>query len=146
MATATLAGMPGRSYLADTVWVGYVENRGGFLSVGATWPPGVRAFVFTAGTGLMLVALTVLAIRRRWRGWPLVGVALITAGGASNWIDRVVRGSVVDFLNLGIGPIRTGVFNVADMAIMTGAVLLVLVGLQRTAEERNTITKGDGTA
>ena len=143
LATTTLAGMPGRSYLADTVWVGYVENRGGFLSVGATLPPSVRALVFTVGTGLMLVALTVLAIRRRWRGWPLIGVALITAGGASNWIDRVVRGSVVDFLNLGIGPVRTGVFNVADMAIMTGAVLLVLLVFQRTAEERNTITKSD---
>jgi signal peptidase II len=146
IATTTLAGVPARSYLADTVWVGYVENRGGFLSVGATLPPGVRAFVFTVGTGLMLVALTVLAIQRRWRGWPLISVALIVAGGASNWIDRVVRGSVVDFLNVGIGPVRTGVFNVADMAIMTGAVLLVLVGFQRTAEERNTIGKSDGTA
>jgi signal peptidase II len=146
IATTTLAGTAGRSYLADTVWVGYVENRGGFLSVGATLPPAVRAFVFTVGTGLMLVALTVLAIRRRWRGWPLIGVALIVAGGGSNWIDRVVRGSVVDFLNMGIGPFRTGVFNVADVAIMTGAVLLVLVGSQRTAEERNTISKSDGTA
>jgi signal peptidase II len=135
MATTTLAGMPGRSYLADTVWVGYVENRGGFLSVGATLPPDVRAFVFTVVTGLALVALTVLAIRRRWRGWPLIGVALFVAGGASNWIDRVARGGVVDFLIVGIGPVRTGVFNVADVAIMAGAVLVVLVGFQRTAEE-----------
>jgi len=132
MATTTLAGMPGRSYLADTVWVGYVENTGGFLSVGATLPPDVRAFVFTVGTGLGLLALTVLAIRSRWRGWPLIGVALIVAGGASNWIDRVVRGSVVDFLNVGIGPVRTGVFNVADMAIMAGAALVVFVVFQRS--------------
>jgi signal peptidase II len=47
------------------------------------------------------------------------------AGGASNWIDRAVRGSVVDFMNVGIGPVRTGVFNVADVAIMLGAVLIV---------------------
>jgi signal peptidase II len=47
-----------------------------------------------------------------------------------------VRGSVVDFLNVGIGPVRTGVFNVADMAIMLGAVLMVLGELQRGAEAR----------
>lgn len=40
--------------------------------------------------------------------------------------DRVVRGSVVDFLNVGIGPLRTGILNVADVAIMLGAAFLVL--------------------
>ena len=111
VATTTLAGMPGRSYLADTVWVGYVENRGGFLGVGAALAPDLRTFIFTVGTGLGLIALTGLALGLRWRGWPLIGMALIVAGGASNWIDRVVRGSVVDFLNVGIGPVRTGVFT-----------------------------------
>ncbi len=131
IATTTLSGTPGRSYLADTVWVGYVENRGGFLSLGASLPSGVRTVIFTGGTGLMLVAFALMAIRRRWRGWPAVGVALFVAGGASNWIDRAVRGSVVDFLNIGIGPVRTGVFNVADMAIMLGALIVVFVARQK---------------
>jgi signal peptidase II len=126
LASSVLAGMPSRSYLADTIWLGYTENRGGFLSIGAGLPPGVRTLIFTCGTGLMLVALSVLAMRHRWRGWPAIGVALFVAGGVSNWIDRVVRGSVVDFLNVGIGPVRTGVFNVADMAIMLGAVIVVI--------------------
>jgi signal peptidase II len=51
---------------------------------------------------------------------------LFIANGASNWIDRVLRGSVVDFLNMGIGSLRTRVFNMADVAIMLGAGLLVL--------------------
>jgi len=57
---------------------------------------------------------------------PIVGasVALIVGGGVSNLIDRVRYGGyVVDFLNVGIGPLRTGIFNVADMAIMAGVVL-----------------------
>jgi signal peptidase II len=70
-------------------------------------------------------------------------VALFIAGGVSNWIDRVVHGSVVDFLNVGIGPIRTGVFNVADMAIMLGAVIVV-IGFRRAAEGPS--TKNEGTA
>jgi signal peptidase II len=133
LATNALSGMPSRSYLAETVWLGYVENRGGFLSVGASLPPGVRTVIFTGGTALMLVGVTVLAIRHRWRGWPAIGLALFVGGGISNWLDRVVRGSVVDFLNVGIGPVRTGVFNVADMAITLGAVIVVFFGFRHTS-------------
>jgi signal peptidase II len=74
----------------------------------------------------MLLALTAVAVRGGLNGWPTLGLALFIAGGASNWIDRVVRGSVVDFLNVGIGSLRTGVFNVADVAIMIGAVVFAL--------------------
>ena len=126
VAATTLAGAPGRAYFAETVWLEYVENPGGFLSVGAALPPGARRFIFTVGTGVMLLALTAVAIRGGLNGWPAVGLALFIAGGASNWFDRLVRGSVVDFLNVGIGSIRTGVFNVADVAIMIGAVVFAL--------------------
>jgi signal peptidase II len=146
LAASALAGTAGRSYLGDTVWLGYVENRGGFLSVGANLSPGVQTLIFTGGTGLMLVALTMVAIRQRWRGWPATGLALFVAGGASNWIDRAVRGSVVDFMNVGIGPVRTGVFNVADMAIMLGAAIVVFVGFGHRSKEPSPVTQGDDTA
>jgi signal peptidase II len=53
-------------------------------------------------------------------------MALFVGGGASNLFDRLARGSVVDFMNVGFGPVRTGIFNVADMAILLGAVLVVI--------------------
>jgi len=125
-ATTLLAGTPSRSYLADTVRLVYVENPGGFLSLGAGLPSAVRTGLFTVATGLLLCMVVVLAFRRRWDRLPTLGLALFVAGGASNWIDRVARGSVVDFLNVGVGPVRTGVFNVADVAIMLGAGVVVL--------------------
>ncbi len=125
VATTTLAGVPGRSFLADTVRLGYAENAGGFLSLGASLPPGARVAIFTVATGLTLLGLIVLAFRRRLSGWPALGLSLFVAGGASNWIDRLVNGTVVDFLNVGIGSVRTGVFNVADVAIMLGAALFI---------------------
>jgi len=82
--------------------------------------------IFSVATGVLLAGMTMMAIRGRWQGARLLGVALIVAGGASNWIDRLVIGSVVDFLNVGIGPVRTGIFNVADVAIMLGVMLIVL--------------------
>ena len=131
VATETLAGRPTQSYLSDTVRIGHTENTGGFLSVGADLPLGARTALFTIGTGLILVALVVVASRVPLSPWRGVGLALFVAGGTSNWIDRVMHGSVVDFLNIGVGWLRTGVFNVADVAIMLGAGIFMLAELRR---------------
>ena len=63
--------------------------------------------------------------------------AFICAGGLSNLIDRVAYdGRVVDFLNVGIGALRTGIFNIADMGITFGALLMLLESFRssRSAE------------
>jgi signal peptidase II len=125
-ASAYLAGTPDRSFLSDTIRVGYIENTGGFLSLGADLPPIARNAVFTVATGIALMALLGLTLTGKYTGSAELGLVLFIAGGASNWIDRVLRGSVVDFLNMGIGPLRTGVFNIADVAIMLGVGLFVL--------------------
>ena len=140
VATTALAGEPGRSYLADTIRLEYVENTGGFLSLGADLPSAARKALFIFGSGLMLLVLLGAAVRFQWRGWLLIGAGLILAGGASNWVDRVVRGSVVDFINVGVGPLRTGIFNVADVAILIGVVVLV-VHERRSASTSNLSTK-----
>jgi signal peptidase II len=126
IAAGTLAGVGERSFLADTVRVGYAENAGGFLSLGADWPASSRTAVFIVATGLVLATLGFAMVRAPRDRRTLLGATLLLAGGASNWIDRVLHGHVVDFLNLGIGPLRTGIFNVADVAIMLGLGLLVL--------------------
>ncbi|MGW8367698.1 MAG: signal peptidase II [Gammaproteobacteria bacterium] len=127
VATESLAGEPGRSYLFDTIRLGYAENTGSFLSLGAQLPDFVRFLLFVVAAGSMLVLLLVYALRHRFRGLRLYGVALIVAGGASNLVDRIVAGRVVDFLNVGVGPVRTGIFNVADMALVAGALILALL-------------------
>ena len=56
-----------------------------------------------------------------------VALVLVLAGGIGNVIDRVLHnGLVTDFLNLGIGPVRTGIFNVADMVLVIGGLALLL--------------------
>lgn len=137
IATATLAGTPGRAYLGGAVRLQYAENTGGFLSLGAALPETARTAIFSIGTGLALLLLAVLAFRRRLVGWPALGTALFLAGGASNWIDRLLRGRVVDFLNVGIGPVRTGIFNVADVAIMLGALLVAFDYAKHRATQTN---------
>ena len=117
--------MPSRSYVGGVVRLDYTENSGGFLSLGADLPASARTAIFTVGNGLLLSILGLLAIRHRAVGWSVFGIALFFAGSASNWVDRLVRGNVVDFLNVGVGPVRTGIFNVADVAIMVGAAIVI---------------------
>jgi len=128
IAATTLAGTPSRSFLADTFRLEYVENTGAFLGLGAGWPLPVRTAFFGIGNGLLLFALAVMAMRLRWPSPALFGVALIIAGGVSNLLDRITYGKVIDFMNVGLGPLRTGIFNVADMAIMLGAGIVVFAG------------------
>jgi signal peptidase II len=135
VATTNLADAPEASFLADTVRLQYVENTGGFLSLGADWSPAVRTGLFTVVTGLLLLVLTAVALRPAQRMSRALGLTASVAGGASNWIDRVVNGSVVDFLNVGVGPIRTGIFNVADVAIMAGVAILLFTELRPPAPE-----------
>jgi signal peptidase II len=120
LAATVLSGYPDHSYLADTVRLQYRENPGAFLSLGATWSPEVRAAVFQVANGLFLLAFGIAAWQRRWSRVESCGLALFFAGALSNLIDRIAVGSVIDFLNVGIGPLRTGIFNVADVAIMAG--------------------------
>jgi signal peptidase II len=141
VAATTLAEAPSRSFLADTFRLEYVENTGAFLGLGADWPLAIRTAVFGVGNGLLLVGLVVLALRARWPGRALLGVALFVAGGASNLVDRIAYGMVIDFMNVGIGSLRTGIFNVADMAIMLGAGILVLEGYR---SDRHAPPKGSG--
>ena len=88
-------------------------------------PEQAAFWVLVIGVGAMLAALTVyLFTNRNLTRLAVISLALILAGGLSNWVDRLVNdGRVVDFLNLGLGPVRTGIFNVADVAIMAGAAL-----------------------
>lgn len=125
VAKAYLSEMQPLILLGDTVRLELARNYGAFLSLGSAIGESSRGMLLSAIVGLVLAALLVYLFVSRPQN-PLVGasIALIVGGGVSNLIDRLRYGGyVVDFLNVGIGPLRTGIFNVADMAIMVGVVL-----------------------
>jgi signal peptidase II len=125
LATQKLAGLPVQSFFADTIRLSYSENTGGFLSLGETLPEWARTTLFTVATGAFLLLLVFVAWRSGWHRWRTVALSLFVAGGFSNWVDRLGDGRVVDFFNVGIGSVRTGIFNVADLAIMVGVTLFL---------------------
>lgn len=122
IAASLLAGHPAVELLGGSVQLVYQENRGGMLSLGADLPGPVRFWLFTVLIGFLLLTLAAVAILRTGiRAVDLLSASLLIGGGGGNLIDRIqLDGAVVDFLTIGAGPIRTGVFNGADLAVIAG--------------------------
>ena len=131
-------GVP-RQVFGDVVRLTLVYNRG------AAFGLHLGQYSRWIFLGLTIAALVILA--QLYRSTPArdiartLAIALVSGGAIGNLIDRV-RGpqGVVDFIDIGIGDMRWPTFNVADMAVSTGAVLLawVLWGEDRT--ERSAAT------
>ena len=128
VATKSLCGTAPLSCLSNTLRLEYALNPGGFLSVGSNLAPQPRFWIFVALNTIFLAGAVCMLVAK-WN-MPLtnfVALVLVLAGGIGNVIDRVLHnGLVTDFLNLGIGPVRTGIFNVADMFLTVGVLALLL--------------------
>lgn len=130
MAIKELRGEPMRSYALDTFRLQFAENRGAFLSLGAGLSEEQRTLIFSVLVGVFLLGMLIYTLIGKQLGlWHVVALAMLVGGGLSNWWDRVARdGRVVDFMNMGIGWLRTGIFNVADIGIMAGAIIMLVLG------------------
>jgi signal peptidase II len=128
MAAALLKGSERRSFFGGLFSFEYAENNGAFLSLGANLPPTLRFWLLTIGTGTLMLGLIVLMLKAKdVTRSVLIGLSFIFAGGTGNWIDRVLRdGYVRDFMIAGIDPIQSGVFNIADLLILAGTLLLLM--------------------
>jgi signal peptidase II len=123
-----LPGTGVHSFLSDTFRLEYAQNPGAFLSLGESLSPALRFDGFILGVGAFVLGLLAWALTSGRLTWlQRVALAAIGAGGGSNLIDRLrFDGTVTDFLNLGWGSLRTGIFNLADATLMLGAVVLLI--------------------
>lgn len=135
MAVQWLKGFPGHSLLWDTIRVEYAENTGAWGSLGGNWPREVRFWALSVLPTLVLAGIGWFAIAKsQLSKIEISAYALIVGGGAGNLFDRFVHGYVVDFLWMGIGPVGTNVFNIADTLIMV-AFGLILIHAWRTRKD-----------
>jgi signal peptidase II len=127
-----LRGRLPMSYFGDSFIFEYVENPGAFLSLGAGLEASSRFWIFTCFVAAVLCfVLYWIFSKTQMHRLETAALTLLVGGGIGNLIDRLYRGRVVDFMNLGVGSLRTGVFNVADMAIVVGAVILIYQSFQK---------------
>jgi signal peptidase II len=104
----------------------HIHNKGailGFFSQSESpWMPFILLGLNLAALALVLWYYSKTAIEERG---VRTALALIVGGAVGNMIDRIVRGYVVDFIELAVGRFHWPTFNVADSAITIGAVLLL---------------------
>ncbi|MFI5368877.1 MAG: signal peptidase II [Spirochaetia bacterium] len=124
------------SIMDGVVVLRYVENEGGFLSLGSRLPRPARTVTFVAFPLFILFWIIFSLARNKETGWRFIlGFSFIAGGGFGNLIDRLFRdGRVSDFIIMGIGPVRTGVFNLADLSVLIGC-LLLLAGPRKSKGE-----------
>jgi signal peptidase II len=125
-AWTALKGHGADIYLWDFFRFEYAENPGAFLSLGAQFSDTARLLIFNVAVAIFLVYVAFLLVRKKLPFWHLIAFTLLLGGGLGNLIDRVFRRAVIDFMNMGFGSLRTGIFNVADIAIMAGLILMII--------------------
>jgi len=92
---------------------------------------GWQRYVLIALALAVSVGLTIMLLKgvaNRWEGW---GYSLLLGGAVGNLVDRLGRGAVVDYLDFHAGGWHWPAFNLADSAIVGGAILLVVDELLR---------------
>lgn len=147
LAVEYLKGTPTRYYFGGLFQLLYAENPGAFLGMGGGWTREVRFVVFglvvVLGLGFMLWSL----LKNKISSNELWAYSFILAGGIGNVIDRLTHanGHVVDFLFVELGFTRTGVFNVADMAIVLGVLIALAPSIIRGLKSKNSPQKPSAT-
>ncbi len=125
LARQHLRAKPPRHFSALTLI--YTDNRGAFLSLGENFSEGVRTIVFDLIVAIGLAVAAVALFRGQLQRGDEIALAAIIGGGVGNLVDRLrFAGRVTDFLYLSAGPLHTGVFNIADMAITLGVIWLMV--------------------
>ena len=125
-AVANLRGKPPIELIGEFLRLVYVENTGAAFSLGTGF-----TIIFTAIAVAVIVVIIRTASRLGSVGWAIALGGLL-GGAVGNLIDRLTRepgigrGYVVDFIQLPHWP----VFNVADMAIVGSAILMVILALR----------------
>jgi signal peptidase II len=116
-------------YFHDTFRLVYVENTGAFLGMGSGIPRTLSYIIFIIVPLIFLLSFGVYVILKRnhLNNLALYCFILILAGGTGNLIDRIIHDMhVSDFMNFGIGNLRTGILNFADFYITLGIFLILI--------------------
>jgi len=109
-----------------------VENSGAFLGMGSDFSPFIKTIFLLILPVIVLICIIVYVYRdKQIDKISLIGFCLIIGGGIANIYDRILYGSVTDFLFIDLGGIfKTGIFNIADLSVTTGMILILLMSFR----------------
>ena len=117
-----------------------VENSGAFLSMGSDSNPTVKLiFLLIVPVIVLGIVLYYVITDKTLDKKSIIGFSCIAGGGIANVYDRLLYGSVTDFLYMDFGGVfKTGVFNTADMSVTSGMILLLMSSfIKRPSKKKN---------
>ncbi len=122
-----------KSIIGDVFTLIKVENTGAFLGMGSELSEIPRILLLIILPVIVLISITLYTyIDKSLDKLSIIGFSLIIGGGIANIFDRIVFGSVTDFLYLNLGGIfKTGIFNIADLSVTTGMILILISSFKR---------------
>ena len=122
-----------KSIIGDVFTLIKVENTGAFLGMGSELSEIPRILLLIILPVIVLISITLYTyIDKSLDKLSIIGFSLIIGGGIANIFDRIVFGSVTDFLYINLGGIfKTGIFNVADLSVTTGMILILISSFKR---------------
>jgi signal peptidase II len=120
-AKADLQGHPPKQMITSVLDLRYVENTDVAFNLLRAVPENVRSPLLLGFGTIGVLAMLGMILRRPGRTATRTALVLVLAGALGNLLDRLFRGYVVDFIHVPHWP----VFNVADMCVTAGAILLL---------------------
>ena len=122
--------------IGDNLILTKVENKGAFLGLGSELPDWQRTILLLILPAIVMVGLLVYLLIKTDISRPnLIGLSFIVGGGIGNLFDRIVYGSVTDFLHMDFEIFRTGIFNMADVSVMVGTGLIFVYSFKKQKPE-----------
>ena len=121
------------SIIGDVFTLIKVENTGAFLGMGSELSEIPRVLLLIVLPIIVLISITIYTyIDKSLDKISIIGFSLIIGGGIGNIFDRIVYGSVTDFLYLDFGGVfKTGIFNIADLSVTTGMILILICSFKK---------------
>ena len=118
-----------------------VENSGAFLSMGSDSNPTVKLiFLLIVPVIVLGIVLYYVITDKTLDKKSIIGFSCIAGGGIANVYDRLLYGSVTDFLYMDFGGVfKTGVFNIADMSVTSGMILLLMSSFIKRPSKKKSI-------
>jgi signal peptidase II len=128
------------TYLHHHFTLQRVENTGAFLSLGDTLTGPLKMILLNIIPLLAIIyGFIYILIKPGINRVTLLGIIFIIGGGSGNIYDRLVHGSVTDFMHINFVIFQTGVFNVADMSIMAGMFIILIHSLYKNKAEQHSL-------
>ena len=109
-----------------------VENSGAFLGMGSDFSPFIKTIFLLILPIIVLICIMIYVYRdKEIDKISLIGFCFIIGGGIANIYDRIIYGSVTDFLFIDLGGIfKTCIFNIADLSVTTGMIMILLMSFK----------------